>query len=248
MMSKKQQTNSIALFTILTLFMMNAITGTPVKAQPTERTAQLVIANNTNATIHVEIVRKSRSSTRFDWENKKVTLPPITEKTVTVPAGFIRIIANAYRASPAKGYEDEFALSAGGKFTYNITPQKFGTSFISDRPKKGLAINDSKVILNGAQACRQSSWDEAMQWYISGAGGSSPYYETSSYLCRENTTGFFLKGSPYRFYRCNKGFEKCYRVASYNANRGKALHKSGEKQIYEFIWESGGRVDKLSQN
>jgi len=230
----------------LTVFVF--LSSTILALAQTAPTARVTVANSTDATLTIEFAHIERGLVR---ERVEITIPPLTEKIVIVPAGIVRFVANTYRTSPANRYEEEFTLNNGQVYAMNITPQMFGTSFLADRPGNvgtGITTNTSRVAQNGAAACLGSSWEAGKQWHISGPSGSSPYYETGQYLCREQKTGFFLMGSQYEFYRCSSNFQDCERHAPYDAVVSNRTISAGGNVVYNFKWDDGGRVDQLSEN
>ncbi len=238
--------NKIILRKCLTVFVF--LSSTIFATAQTTSTAQVTIANSTDATLTIEFARIERDLVR---ERVEVTIPPLTEKIVVAPAGIVRFVANTYRTSPANRYEEEFTLNNGQVYALNITPQMFGTSFLADRPGNvgtGITTNTSRVAQNGAAACSRSSWETGKQWYLSGPSGGSPYYETAGYLCRDSETGFFLIGSHYEFYRCSSNFQDCERHAPYDAVVSDPTTSADGKVEYNFKWDDGGRIDYLGEN
>lgn len=182
-----------------------------------EPTARLLVANSTNATLTIEVYRPADPAR----DSVTITLPPLTEKTITVPAGLLTFVANAYRSAPAKRYEEQFALQANGSVSYNITPRKFGTSHLSDRPgmaENGISVNPSKLMIGGINSCSKTSWKNGVRWYLSGGGGTSPYYQAGNYFCRNSTEGFYARmGNDLKLFVCGPKFTKCRRKKSLDA-------------------------------
>lgn len=112
----------------------------------------------------------------------------------------------------------------------------------------GIQVNTSKVALNGAAACSQTSWDVAKRWTLRGPGSSTFYYEAGGYLCKSNGTAFFTTGPRYESYGCSSNFQNCRRYPSYDAKLGQHTAWKPGKSEFEFIWEDGGRVDRLLEN
>lgn len=225
------------------------ISGSLTSIAQAEPTAQMLIANSTNATLTIEVFRKTE---RGRIRGKvTVKIPPITERTITIPAGYVTLVGNAYRSAPAKRFEERFAISANAFLNYNITPQKFGTTHLADRPGRvnsGVTANLSKLMINGAKACAVGGWKTGLQWNLSGPGGNSPYYEAGGYLCRKSTEGFYVMGDELTFFGCFQNFQKCSRKANYDASLGKIRLTKNGKITRTFTYKNGSKSrNKLTQ-
>ena len=142
--------NVTALKAVFCLFAM-AVGAAETSAQD-EPTAWLTIQNSTDATLSVSVSRGSKSV--------NVTLPPLTESRVLVYAGYVTFYAQASLSSPMLTYEERFAISNGGRYSINLTPQQFGTSYLADRPsasqgQTGLTVNQSRAALQGDVQCSE---------------------------------------------------------------------------------------------
>lgn len=135
----------IRLWNLLVALM--AVSGLFISADAGEaqvdRSAQLTIANSTNATLTVIV------NSRSDYRETVVTLAPISERRIVVPAGYITVIAVSSRSAPIRSHNQGFALSTGRRYTVNLTPKDFGTTYLADRPKfdppgSGITTNKSR--------------------------------------------------------------------------------------------------------
>lgn len=225
------------------------ISGSLTSLAQAEPTAQILIANSTNATLTIEVFRKTE---RGHIRGKvSIKIPPTTERTITVPAGYVTLVGNAYRSAPAKRFEEQFAISTNAFLNYNITPQKFGTTHLADRlgrVNSEITFNLSKLMITGANACAEGNWKTGLQWSLSGPGGNSPYYETGGFLCRKSTEGFYVMGDELTFFDCYQNFQKCSRKANYDAILGKIRLTKNGKITRTFTYKNGTKSrNKLTQ-
>ncbi len=125
------------------IFIFTALFGSASAQNQPE--AVVNFANSTDATLSISI-KNSFINYAF-----RVTIAPLSERAVTVPAGLLNLIVNANRSNPAKGYSVEFTVSSNGRFEYNITPSLFGVKYLTDRPSSnttGITTNESKTAIN----------------------------------------------------------------------------------------------------
>jgi hypothetical protein len=162
----------------------------PSDAHFEDRSSQLIIANSTNATLTIQVLRAVPSGGMYLAE---IDIPPLSEGTIIAPGREVQFTATAGKTSQQHRIAQEFFIQTGRSYEMNLTPQMFGTSFLTDPTSAdptGITTNESKVATNGGLACSESDWDTGKAWYLVGPSGSSAYYESGGYLCRATQTGF----------------------------------------------------------
>tara|TARA_R110000850_G_scaffold273518_2_gene410072 strand:+ start:83 stop:835 length:753 start_codon:yes stop_codon:yes gene_type:complete len=197
---------SIALAVVLSFM-------TVAQAQETP-SAMLNIVNNTQATLTVKVERL-RGSFR---ENVEIEIPPVSERRTVVPAGYVTLTAIASRSSPVKTFSESFSVNHGGAYEYNIFAANFGMHALGDRPSpdngSGLALNVSRVIHGAVAACSGGNLTAGRHWNIrnpNDSRSSSDYYEHGGYLCSDETTAFYMTGSPMLYFSCSANWTNCQR-------------------------------------
>lgn len=174
-------------------------------------TSTLRIANSTNATLTIIVNRK------FGGGNPQIIkIPPITERTMIVPAGLVTFTAVAKLSSPEKTLSKEQTFTRGRSYEINLTPQAFGTTFLADRPSSenqtGITANQSRLALSG-RACAEDEPANATRYKWRTTGQGSFYWKNGDVFCGTYNYDFaVIADGQLAYFKCKtRSFVYCTR-------------------------------------
>lgn len=134
-------------------FLLAIGSNVPFAQAQLNRTAQLTLANSTDATLTIKI-RNSRSG-----QSIEIIVPPLSERKVQAPAGLVEFAAIASRSAPVLDYYQTLTLSNGRVYTMNLTPADFGATFMADRPSFDQHSSSGSSAGGSANAATKYHWN-----------------------------------------------------------------------------------------
>ena len=180
-------------------------------AADTEKTSTLRIANSTNATLTIVVNRAASGGNAL-----VIDVPPLSERTMSIPSGLITFTAVANRSSPVKTYSKEQTFSPDRTYAINLTPKLFGATFLSDRPstetQTGITTNQSRLALSG-RVCAEDEPANAVRYKWRTTGQGSFYWENGDVFCGTYYYDFaVIDGSELAYFKCRtESFVSCTR-------------------------------------